>query len=109
VIWRTPSLSVPAPEDSSHPELVLASEAVRLYVERAQLVRPDFQLDDSISAPVAQICARLEGIPLAIELAASLAGMMSQEETLDRLRDRFRLLVGGSRTSIPRHPHPPPA
>jgi non-specific serine/threonine protein kinase len=103
VIWRTPSLSVPAPEDSSHPELVLASEAVRLYVERAQLVRPGFQLDESASAPVAQICARLEGIPLAIELAASLAGMMTQEETLDRLRDRFRLLVGGSRTSLPRH------
>jgi non-specific serine/threonine protein kinase len=103
VIWRTPSLSVPAPEDSSHPELVLASEAVRLYVERAQLVRPGFQLDESASAPVAQICARLEGIPLAIELAASLAGMMTQEETLDRLGDRFRLLVGGSRTSLPRH------
>jgi len=103
VIWRTPSLSVPAPEDSSRPELVLASEAVRLYVERAQLVRPDFQLDESASAPVAQICARLEGIPLAIELAASLAGMMTQQETLDRLGDRFRLLVGGSRTSLPRH------
>jgi non-specific serine/threonine protein kinase len=103
LIWRTPSLSVPAPEDASHPALLLASEAVRLYVERAQLVRPDFQLDDSVAAPVAQICARLEGIPLAIELAASLAGMMSQEETLDRLRDRFRLLVGGSRTSLPRH------
>jgi len=103
IIWRTPSLSVPAPEDSSHPELVLASEAVRLYVQRAQLVRPDFHLDESVSAPVAQVCARLEGIPLAIELAASLAGMMTQEETLDRLRDRFRLLVGGSRTSLPRH------
>jgi predicted ATPase/DNA-binding NarL/FixJ family response regulator len=103
LIWRTPSLSVPAPEDSSHPELVLASEAVRLYVERAQLVRPGFLLDGSTSSPVAQICARLEGIPLAIELAASLAGMMTQEETLVRLRDRFRLLVGGSRTSLPRH------
>jgi len=103
LIWRTPSLSVPSPGEASRPALVLASEAVRLYVERAQLVRPGFQLDASIAAPVAQICARLEGIPLAIELAASLAGMMSQEETLDRLRDRFRLLVGGSRTSLPRH------
>jgi predicted ATPase/DNA-binding CsgD family transcriptional regulator len=103
IVWRTPSLSVPAPEDASRPELVLASEAVRLYVERAQLVRPEFQLDDSVSVPVAQICARLEGIPLAIELAASLAAVMSQEETLDRLQDRFRLLVGGSRTSLPRH------
>src|SRR4029077_17167579 len=57
LIWRTPSMSLPAPDDSSHPELVLASEAVRLYVQRAQLVRPDFQLDQSASAPVAQICA----------------------------------------------------
>jgi predicted ATPase/DNA-binding CsgD family transcriptional regulator len=103
LIWRTPSLSVPSAEEATLPALVLASEAVRLYVERAQLVRPGFQLDDSTAAPVAQICARLEGIPLAIELAASLAGMMTQEETLDRLQDRFRLLVGGSRTSLPRH------
>jgi predicted ATPase/DNA-binding CsgD family transcriptional regulator len=103
LIWRTPSLSVPAPEDASRPELVLASEAVRLYVERAQLVRPDFQLDDSVSAPVAQICARLEGIPLAIELAASLARVMTTKEILERLRDRFRLLTGGSRNALPRH------
>jgi non-specific serine/threonine protein kinase len=103
LIWRTPSLSVPRPEDADRPELLLASDAVRLYVERAQLGWPGFQLDASASKPVAQICARLEGMPLAIELAASLAGVMTQEETLDRLHDRFRLLTGGSRTALPRH------
>jgi predicted ATPase/DNA-binding CsgD family transcriptional regulator len=103
LIWRTPSLSVPRMEDAGHPELLLASDAVRLYVERARLARPGFQLDESAAGPVAQICARLEGMPLAIELAASLAGVMTQGETLDRLHDRFRLLTGGSRTALPRH------
>ncbi len=103
LIWRTPSLSVPRMEDAGHPELLLASDAVRLYVERARLGRPGFQLDESAAGPVVQICARLEGMPLAIELAASLSGVMTQEETLDRLHDRFRLLTGGSRTALPRH------
>lgn len=103
LIWRTPSLSMPKVGDAGHPELLLASDAVRLYVERARLGRPGFHLDASASEPVAQICARLEGMPLAIELAASLAGVMTQQETLDRLHDRFRLLTGGSRTALPRH------
>ncbi|HEV3102783.1 MAG TPA: tetratricopeptide repeat protein [Candidatus Dormibacteraeota bacterium] len=103
LIWRTPSLSVPRMEDAGHPELLLASDAVRLYVERAGLGRPGFQLDETAAGPVVQICARLEGMPLAIELAASLSGVMTQEETLDRLHDRFRLLTGGSRTALPRH------
>jgi len=103
VIWRTPSLSVPRMEDAGHPELLLASDAVRLYVERARLGRPGFQLDESAAGSVVQICARLEGMPLAIELAASLSGVMTPEETLDRLHDRFRLLTGGSRTALPRH------
>ncbi len=103
LIWRTPSLSVPSMEDADRPELLLASDAVRLYVERAELGRPGFQLDRAASRAVAQICARLEGMPLAIELAASLAGVMTQEETLERLHDRFRLLTGGSRTALPRH------
>ncbi|HEX7265012.1 MAG TPA: LuxR C-terminal-related transcriptional regulator [Candidatus Dormibacteraeota bacterium] len=103
LIWRTPSLSVAKMEDAGHPELLLASDAVRLYVERARLGRPGFQLDESAAGPVVQICARLEGMPLAIELAASLSGVMTQEETLDRLHDRFRLLTGGSRTALPRH------
>ena len=104
LIWRTPSLSLPSLEDANRPALMLESEAVRLFVDRARLSRPGFELTDASSASaVAQICTRLEGIPLAIELAASLARVMSIEEILDRLRDRFRLLTGGSRTALPRH------
>ncbi|HET6310511.1 MAG TPA: LuxR C-terminal-related transcriptional regulator [Candidatus Nitrosotalea sp.] len=104
VIWRTPSLSLPGPEDGAHPELVLESEAVRLYVDRARLSQPDFDLAATGSAAaVAQICTRLEGMPLAIELAASLTRVMTAQEILERLRDRFRLLTGGSRSALPRH------
>jgi predicted ATPase/DNA-binding CsgD family transcriptional regulator len=100
--WRTPSLSLPRIEDAGHPEVLLQSEAVRLFAERARLNRPEFELDQSVSAAVAQICARLEGMPLAIELAASLERVMTPDEILERLRDRFRLLTGGSRTLLPR-------
>ncbi len=104
LIWRTPSLSLPRLEDASRPVLALESEAVRLFVDRARLSRPGFELDQtSAASAVAQICTRLEGIPLAIELAAGLARFMSIEEILERLRDRFRLLTGGSRTALPRH------
>jgi len=104
LIWRTPSLTLPRSEDGAHPELVLESEAVRLFVERARLSRPGFELHESAAASsVAQICTRLEGMPLAIELAASLARVMTTEEILERLRDRFRLLTGGSRSALPRH------
>ena len=103
VIWRTPSLTVPPAGDGDRPELLMQSEAVRLFVERARLSRPGLELDSSSSPAVAQICARLEGIPLAIELAAGLARVLTFEDILVRLRDRFRLLTGGSRTALPRH------
>jgi predicted ATPase/DNA-binding CsgD family transcriptional regulator len=104
LIWRTPSLSLPRSEDGDRPELVLESEAVRLYIDRAQMSRAGFYVDSAeATAAVAQICARLEGMPLAIELAASLTRVMAPEEILDRLRDRFRLLTGGSRSALPRH------
>ncbi|HEY1421354.1 MAG TPA: tetratricopeptide repeat protein, partial [Candidatus Dormibacteraeota bacterium] len=97
--WRTPSLSLPQPKDAGRPELILQSEAVRLFVERAKLSRPGFALDGTVSEAVAQICARLEGMPLAIELAAGLERVMTPQEILARLRDSFRLLTGGSKTS----------
>lgn len=103
VIWRTPSLTVPRPTDAPRPELLMESEAIRLFVERARLSRPDFELSSANAAALSQICTRLEGIPLAIELAAGLAGVMTLEEVLDRLRHRFRLLTGGSRSALPRH------
>ena len=103
VTWRTPSLTIPRPEDAAHPELLLESESIRLFVDRARLSRPDFRLETPEAPAMAQICARLEGIPLAIELAAGLAGVMTLEEILDRLSHRFRLLTGGGRSSLPRH------
>jgi predicted ATPase/DNA-binding CsgD family transcriptional regulator len=103
VIWRVPSLTVPPVGDSLRPELLLQSEAVRLFVDRARLNRPELELDGAASPAVAQICARLEGIPLAIELAAGLARVLTFEDILVRLHDRFRLLTGGSRTALPRH------
>jgi predicted ATPase/DNA-binding CsgD family transcriptional regulator len=104
LIWRTPSLSLPRSEDGDRSELVLESEAVRLYIDRAQMSQAGFYVDGAATtASVAQICARLEGMPLAIELAASLTRFMTAEEILDRLRDRFRLLTGGSRSALPRH------
>ncbi len=103
VIWRVPSLTIPPAGDGQRPELLLQSEAVRLFIERARLSRPTLELDSSISPAVAQICVRLEGIPLAIELAAGLARVLTFEDILARLHDRFRLLTGGSRTALPRH------
>ncbi|HEX2647222.1 MAG TPA: AAA family ATPase, partial [Candidatus Dormibacteraeota bacterium] len=90
VIWRTPSLTTPRLEDAGHPELLMESEAIRLYVDRARLSRPAFDLQPANAAAIAHICTRLEGIPLAIELAAGLTGVMTHEEILDRLRHRFR-------------------
>jgi predicted ATPase/class 3 adenylate cyclase len=87
--WRVPSLS-------------LADEAVELFADRARLARPDFSLSDGNAAVVADICARLDGMPLAIELAAARVRALSLVEILDSLRDRFRLLTGGSRTSVRR-------
>ncbi len=103
VIWRTPSLTTPKVEDAAHPELLMESEAIRLFVDRARLSRPEFELEPGRATALAQICTRLEGIPLAIELAAGLSSVMSLEEILDGLQHRFQLLTGGGRRSLPRH------
>jgi non-specific serine/threonine protein kinase len=104
LIWRTPSLSLPRQDDGGNSELVLESEAARLFVERARLINPGFDVTESgLASAIAQICTRLEGMPLAIELAASLTRLMTTQEILERLRDRFRLLTGGSRSALPRH------
>jgi predicted ATPase/class 3 adenylate cyclase len=87
--WRVPSLSV-------------ADEAVELFADRARLARPDFNVSDGNAAVVADICGRLDGMPLAIELAAARVRALSLVEILDSLRDRFRLLTGGSRTAVRR-------
>jgi len=76
-------------------------ESTRLFVERARAVNPRFMLTDSNASAIAQICSRLDGIPLAIELAAARTKMLSPEQIATRLNDRFRLLVGGNRNALP--------
>ena len=89
VSWRVPSLS-------------LTDEAIELFTDRARHARPDFTLTDDNAAAVGEICARLDGVPLAIELAAARVRALSLAEILDSLRDRFRLLTGGARTAVRR-------
>ena len=90
VTWRVPSLS-------------LADEAIELFTDRARRVRPDFALSDDNAAVVREICRRLDGMPLAIELAAARVRALSLNDILDGLQDRFRLLTGGGRTAVHRH------
>ncbi len=87
--WRVPSLSV-------------ADEAIELFADRARRARPDFAVTDPTASVVTEICRRLDGIPLAIELAAARVRALSLAEILDSLHDRFRLLTGGARTAVRR-------
>jgi predicted ATPase/class 3 adenylate cyclase/DNA-binding CsgD family transcriptional regulator len=87
--WQVPSLS-------------LADEAIELFSDRARLAQAGFAVTDDNAAAVAEICGRLDGMPLAIELAAARVRALSLAEILEGLRDRFRLLTGGARTAVPR-------
>jgi predicted ATPase/DNA-binding SARP family transcriptional activator len=100
--YRVPSLSLPDPEHLPPLERLPDFESVRLCVDRAVLSQPAFVLTAANAAAVAQICARLDGIPLAIELAAARVKALPVETIAERLDDRFRLLTGGSRTALPR-------
>ena len=100
--FRVPSLSVPDAKATITPETVSAYEGVRLFVERARLLRPHFTVTAENASAVASICYRLDGIPLAIELAAPRLRSMSVEELGMRLDERFALLTEGSRTALPR-------
>ncbi|HTO05776.1 MAG TPA: LuxR C-terminal-related transcriptional regulator [Myxococcota bacterium] len=101
VMWRIPSLSVPA-EDERALERIAAADAVQLFVERARASRPDFALDPANAPFVAGICRRLDGIPLALELAAARVRALSVDRLATGLDDRFRLLTGGARTAVAR-------
>lgn len=90
------------PMGAPEPAEAAQSPAVRLFVDRAAGVRPDFALDDSTLDAVVEICRRLDGMPLALELAAAKLRSMSVEQIARRLDDRFRLLASGSRTALPR-------
>jgi predicted ATPase/DNA-binding CsgD family transcriptional regulator len=102
-VWRVPLLTVPDPGVLTDIRELQQSEAIGLFLDRAQLAEPSFQMSPDNAAAVAQLCRRLEGIPLAIELAAARIGLMSPDQMLERLQDRFGLLTGGSRTSPIRH------
>ena len=101
-VLRIPSLSLPSADRRVTAEAILGSEAGRLFAERATTVQSSFEVTAENAACVAQLCIRLDGIPLAIELAAARVRTMSVENILQRLDDRFRLLTGGSRTALPR-------
>jgi non-specific serine/threonine protein kinase len=100
--WRVPSLAVDALETDAPTGTMANNEAVRLFAERARAVYPSFTLGDQNLPLVAQICRRLDGIPLAIELAAGRVKALSIEQISARLDQRFRLLTGGSRAALPR-------
>ena len=100
-IW--PLRPLPLPERGAEPAMVAASDAVKLFVDRAAAVRPDFTLDASNAPPPAQICRRLDGMPLAIELAAARVGSFAPDQIAGLLDERFRLLTGGRRTAVERH------
>lgn len=101
--WRTPSLSVPSGQDELSPERLRESEAARLFIERAAANQPGLNVAGRDAAAVLQICQRLDGIPLAIELAAALVILLSVSQIAARLGNRFSLLTGGSRTALGRH------
>ena len=101
MIFRVPSLTLPEGYDVTAATL-RRSEAARLFSERASGVRRDFRITDENAVAIAEICRRLDGIPLALELVASRLRIFTPQQIASRLNDRFRLLTGGSRTALPR-------
>ncbi|MCJ7439945.1 MAG: hypothetical protein MUP97_19575 [Acidimicrobiia bacterium] len=99
-VWPLRSLSVPRDLD---PGSLATSAAIMLFVDRATAARQGFRLDESNAAAVAELCRRLDGIPLALELAAARVVAMSPAEIAGHLDERFRLLTGGRRTAVERH------
>jgi predicted ATPase/DNA-binding CsgD family transcriptional regulator len=97
-VWRVPPLELPAAGDLTPGELA-THEAVRLFADRAAAVRPGFTLDADNAPAVARLCRTLDGMPLAIELAAARVGALSVEQIAARLGDRFQLLASGDRTA----------
>jgi predicted ATPase len=100
-VWPLRSLGTPGPNDPV--EVVTSSPAVQLLLDRARAVAPTFRIDESNSAAVVEICRRLDGIPLAIELAAARLTSMQPREIAEHLDERFRLLTGGKRRGVERH------
>jgi predicted ATPase len=98
-VFRVPSLDIPDPEAALGPAELLRYEAARLFVERAAAAAPGFEVDEENADDVARICFRLDGLPLALELAAARVGALGPASLAERLDDRFRLLRTGGRTA----------
>jgi predicted ATPase len=101
-VYRVPTLSFPDPEHLPAVEKMNDFVAVRLFVDRARLVLADYKVTNENAIHIARICRRLDGIPLAVEMAAARANLLSAEQLADRLDDAFLLLTSGSRTALPR-------
>jgi predicted ATPase/transcriptional regulator with XRE-family HTH domain len=102
VVWRVPSLSLPDTRLPTTPQALEDNPCVRLFVDRARALQPRFALTEHNAPAVARVCQRLDGIPLALELAAARVGTLTVEQVALRIDQRFRLLTGGSRTALPR-------
>jgi non-specific serine/threonine protein kinase len=103
VVYRVPSLAVPAiTAESVSSNSLIASDATQLFIDRASAADPAFSVGSDNAPAIANICRRLDGIPLAIELAGARVAVLSPEQIEARLHDRFRLLTGGARTSVAR-------
>jgi predicted ATPase/class 3 adenylate cyclase/DNA-binding CsgD family transcriptional regulator len=102
VTWQVQSLSAPPPETIIAVPALSQFDAVRLFIDRARRARPTFVVSDANAPAIAQVCYRLDGIPLALELAAARCRQMSVERIATELDDRFHLLTGGARTVLPR-------
>ena len=100
VVYRVPSLAIPEPD--VEPGVAMAHDAIRLFAERARLADPAFEVNGNNVADVVSICRSLDGIPLALELAAARLRSMSPAQVVQRLGKRFKLLTGADRTSTPR-------
>jgi predicted ATPase/DNA-binding SARP family transcriptional activator len=100
--WPVPPLTVPPPAEED-PLAIAEAESVRLFCDRAALARPGFSLREGNAGAVREICRRLDGIPLALELAAARLNALTVRQLAARLDDRFRVLSGGTRTGLPRH------
>jgi predicted ATPase/class 3 adenylate cyclase len=101
-IFTVPPLSVPGTAGRIAADTIVQYEAVHLFIERAMAVQPAFNLTEQNAAAVAEICRRLDGIPLALELAAARVRSLSVQQIAERVNDRFRLLTTGDRTALPR-------
>jgi predicted ATPase/class 3 adenylate cyclase len=102
-LYPVPSLSFPDPQRLPPVEQLTQYEAVRLFTDRATAILPTFMVTEHNAHAVAQVCRRLDGIPLAVELAAARVKVLPVEQIASRLNDQFNLLTGGSRTALPRH------